>query len=606
MKGQVTDLGSRAGVLAGALVALVGGVAEAAEPLTVSAELSERQVMVGDVVTLQIRAVATVNGNIEVQVPRVEGLTELSRSSSEGTSISWSNVGGQQVRREQTVEVELQADKPGTLSLPGVVAAVGREQARSSPLTLVVVGQEDLQSAAAAPPGEVAPPDPGEEALFARYRVDHPQAYLGQEILVDLEIFASPNGNFSLEEVPGTPELDGFWTELLFKPERLTRSVEKVNGRSYHVYRLWRVALYPLTAGERSLPSVRLTYSTGRGIFGGGRRARIRTKPVTLEILPLPTEGRPQDFVSTNVGRYALSAQVDAARVPAGKAVVLKVSLRGRGNIKNAKLPELGALDGFRAFPPTVSTDAKPALDGLQGTKTAEILLMPTRGGRLSIPGLSLPVFDPQAKAYARLTTPSIPILVDGEPAGPEAPPPAVAAAPEPAQQDALRPIRFRADLTPAAEPPFARPWYWALVAAVPLLFLALLGLERVLQGARAETPERRRRAVARGARARLAEARRLAQAGQGAEAYAAFTDALFELGTERLQVALRGLTTEQIAATLVSRGASEALARRVQHELEQADYARYVPGAASGVAGSLDTWEGLLSEIEALGGKKR
>ncbi|MCB9648831.1 MAG: protein BatD [Deltaproteobacteria bacterium] len=585
---------------------LSAGAAHAADALTVTAELSERQVLVGDVVTLQIRAVATVNGDIQVQVPRVDGLSELSRSSSEGTSISFSSVGGQQVRREQTVAVELQADKAGTLSVPAVVARVGGQQARSQPLTLVVVGQEDLQSGAAVAPGEVVPPDPNEQSLFARYRVDRSQAYLGQQIVVDLEIFASPRGNFSLEEVPKPPELDGFWSEILYKPERLTRSVEKVAGKSYHVYRLWRVALFPLTAGEASLPPVRVTYSTGRGMFGGGKRGRVRTKPVALEILPLPTQGRPSDFVSTNVGSYSLSASVDANKVPAGKAVVLKVQLRGDGNIKNAKLPELPELDGFRAFPPTVSSDAKPQLAGMTGSKTAEILLMPTRGGRLSIPGLSLPVFDPVKKAYERLTTPSIPVVVEGEPAPAAAPPPTVGATPAPVPQDQLRPIRFRSDLLATPAPPSEQAWYWAVVASVPVLFLLLLGLERLIRGARAETPERRRRAVARGARARLAEARRLAEAGQGAEAYAAFTDALFDLGTERLQVALRGLTTEQIVATLKARGASDELAQRVQHELEQADYARYVPGVASGVAGSLEAWEGILSEVGALGEKKR
>lgn len=584
---------------------LLSSTASAAGEITVQTTLSESKVLVGDVVSLQVQSVARVNGDIQVQMPRVEGLTELSRSTSEGTSISWSSGGGQQITRTQTLSIELQADAAGTLQIPAVVARVGSFTARSKPSVLVVIGQEALtQQASKAEAGRVAPPDPNEQNLFVRYRLDKSEAYLGEQVLLDLEVFANARRNFSIEEVPGPPELDGFWKEIVYKPDRLTRRVETVAGRRYHVYRVWRVALFGLTAGERTLPPVRLSFSSGSGFFSSGRKLRVRTKPVTLSINPLPTEGRPRDFVSTNVGAYRLTTSVDAKVVPAGKAVLLKVALSGAGNIDNAKLPELPPVDGFRAFPPNVKTDSNGDISGVRGTKAAEILLMPTRGGRLEIPSLTVAVFDPGKAAYVPLSAPSIPVLVKGEPApAPAATIAKAPSAPDEREQVELRALHMRADLSTSSEPPYRTPSYLAALIAPGALFLLLLLFERIVALTRRQTPAHRRRAVAKDAKARLQQARAEAEAGRLAEAYSAFVDALFTLGSQRLQVALQGLTTEQVSQALRAQGASEDLAARIAKELETADYARFAHGALDGASKEdvLARWEAILSEVEAL-----
>ncbi len=47
--------------------------AHAAGELTIDVSLSDREVIVGDVVSLQVRTVSKINGNISVVVPRVPG-----------------------------------------------------------------------------------------------------------------------------------------------------------------------------------------------------------------------------------------------------------------------------------------------------------------------------------------------------------------------------------------------------------------------------------------------------------------------------------------------------------------------------------------------------
>ena len=58
--------------------------------------------------------------------------------------------------------------------------------------------------------------------------------------------------------------------------------------------------------------------------------------------------------------------------------------------------------DGFREFAPTITDKVEPDGEGLHGTKTAEILLMPERGGRLEIPSIDMTIFDPDEKRYRK------------------------------------------------------------------------------------------------------------------------------------------------------------------------------------------------------------
>src|SRR5262245_9221183 len=98
--------------------------------LTLDANVSDMSVLVGDIVTVQVTAVAKADGDVDIRSPDIDGLSEISRSRSEGTSISWTNA-GQSVTREVTINIEYQADKPGEIAIPPFTARLGRYEAKS-------------------------------------------------------------------------------------------------------------------------------------------------------------------------------------------------------------------------------------------------------------------------------------------------------------------------------------------------------------------------------------------------------------------------------------------------------------------------------------------
>ncbi|MCK6552506.1 BatD family protein [Myxococcota bacterium] len=591
--------------------ALAPPEARAGDELAVSASLSESHVAVGDTVTLEINIVSHVEGAIEVQIPAVAGLTELSRSKSEGTSIQWSSR-GQQITREHTITIELEATKPGKHTIPPIEARAGKVRAASAAVTLDVGGSDPAsEGATAANPNVVEPPGPGEQRLFLRYKVDRATAYVGQQILVDLDVYASPNLNFAFEEVPQPPTLDGFWREIVEAPtQRLTRRIESVGGRSWQVYRLWRLALFPLEPGEVTISPAQIVYSVNRSIFGGGQRERRKAPAIKLDVRPLPSEGRPAGFVAGNVGVYDLTASLDRETVPAGKAVVLSIALGGRGNLKNVRLPEVKEIPGFRVFAPTVSDDVKIDPSGVSGTKRAEILLMPEVGGRLEIPPLEVVTFDPEAERYQRLTTPSLRVAVEGDPAAAGVQPSQPTAATTPRDERAatastqgeLRPIRFRSTLEAPPTPPWQSVPFAALMLGPPLVFLAFVGAERVAARAKRETPESKRRAAVRHARHRLEKASEAARTGDAARAYHELSEALLDYASEKTGAGLRGMTNDELRRALEVRGAPATLAQHFAAEHERARYARFGPGSsdARSLESALERTESILEQLEA------
>ncbi|MFN7020556.1 MAG: BatD family protein [Phycisphaerales bacterium] len=71
----------------------------------------------------------------------------------------------------------------------------------------------------------------------------------------------------------------------------------------------------------------------GRDFFGRPQHAvenrTLTAKPVEIEVMPLPVAGRPSDFTGL-VGRYAVSATIDAREVSVGEPFGLSVTVSGR------------------------------------------------------------------------------------------------------------------------------------------------------------------------------------------------------------------------------------------------------------------------------------
>ncbi len=313
--------------------------------------------------------------------------------------------------------------------------------------------------------------------------------------------------------------------------------------------------------------------------FMAGASDTRRSKALTVEVMPLPVEGRPEGFESANVGHYELSSSVDRSVVKAGEAVTWKVTVRGTGNIRNVRLPKLDKLDGFRVYEPTTKETIEPG-DEIHGEKVYTYLLLPQKGGTLSVPSMELAYFDPTTAKYAVAKSPRVALTIEGDPTKVESTSPVSTTENVLGQQ--VRPIRNRTSVRSSVGDRLFRGRIAIVMMAVPpgAWLLVLIGdaLRRRLER---ETAGSKRRRARRGARRRLRVAEYHIKAQRPSAFFGECARVLYEHLEYRLGAKVEALTLGELREHLTARGFDRETVEGTVKELENCDFARFAPSAS-------------------------
>lgn len=428
--------------------------------------------------------------------------------------------------------------------------------------------------------GSLPPPESlrGDEDLFVDASVDKQKIYVGQQVTASWRLYTQSE---ILKYRPlSEPKYEDFWSEDLFVPTtHLAWDRAIVKGNDFAVALLLRKALFPLKSGKLNITALEAEATTMQTAFRPGASDSRKSKALTVEVMPLPVEGRPAGFEAANVGRFELSSSIDRTAVKAGEAVTWKVTIRGAGNIRNVRLPKLDRVDGFRVYEPTTKETIE-AGDEVHGQKVYTYLLLPAKGGKLSVPSMALAYFDPAAAKYGVARSQPIELTVEGDPTAVEAASPAATSENLLGQQ--VRPIRNRASVRSNVGDRLFRGRLGMIIIAVPpgawLLVLILDALRRRLGR---ETAGSKRRRARRSARRRLRVAEYHIRAQRPSAFFGECARVLYEHLEYRLGAKVEALTLGELREHLVARGFSRETAESAVKELENCDFARFAPSAS-------------------------
>jgi hypothetical protein len=285
--------------------------------------------------------------------------------------------------------------------------------------------------------------------------------------------------------------------------------------------------------------------------------------------------------------------------VAVGQPVTFRLVAAGRGNVRDLRLPRLGAIPGLRAYDAT-TTDKQGVEKGVvTGTRTVEQLLVPERTGQVEIPALAMDIFDPVQKAYRTLHTDPVRVQVTPAAAG-------LAAGTEPLAQNLLaaggvRPIRLRLGQASRGPPPWTRPWFWPVLALAPFGLALVLATDRARRMLAIDPQQRRIRLARSQARKRLRGAEGLLAKGEASAFYAEVARAITGYLADKQGVVAAGLTREELARALSDRGHGEEAVRSLARVLDDCDRARFAPKAGEAVAreAMLTRADQIISELE-------
>lgn len=618
--------------VASALVALsvaVGATAAHAEPPRFLGEVDRNQVTIGEPFVYQVTLSAGNDQISDYRPPDFKGLRVLSapRAPNQSTQMQF-GAAGMFVEVNYSWHYELAALQKGNLSIgPArikvngqdfkssvVMVAAGGGVAAPPPSQPPVAGQPARGTtggpaqAQAPPPGGAAPGDGGS---FIRLVTDKQKAYVGEAISATWFLYMNqPHDKYDTQV---EPTMEGFWTEDVAIPNRrggMALSEELVQGRHYQVGAAMKKALFPLHPGRLTITPMEAEIARVDFFGTAVRSQHVKSTATEIEVVPLPREGQPAAFDPANVGTFSLAGHVDRTQVAAGEAVTLTLEIAGHGNLRKVAVPAIPALDGWKKYDPRTTVTIDPA-SGIDGTKAAEILLLPSRPGHFTLPALALEYFDPATGRYARASTEPIQLTVTGAPLAGDGAGSAVAASAGGAAPidnviaSEIRPIHARAELRRDLGATFLRaPAFVGVLVGPPLLFgLIVFGLG-VRDRRTEDTGATRRRRSRQKVRAHFAAAEGHRRKREVAAFYIEIERVLREAMSHRLGVAGAGLTMDDVRARAAALALTAPDADRLVVALEECDRARFAPGSLpsddAALGGALERASDLVAQIES------
>lgn len=592
-------------LLVAALVCLLAAPVLGAQDIQVQASLDRSQVALNEDFTISL----DISGSRTSTEPELPDLSEFARFLGSGSSQRISIVGGQ-TSVTLTLEYRYQATKQGSFRIPPIAVEIAGKTYRTEPLDLSVT----RTPRAAANLADRDNPRGDPQDLFLRADIEKRQVYENEPVVVEFRLYTLVRiTSYRVVTPPGTP---GFWAEEFPLPESPRTQVEVFQGRRYTAATLKKLVLFPTSAGQKTIEPMAVdceiqvrSRSSRPGfddffrdslLFGRRINRTISTQPLTLDVRPLPEDGRPKDF-SGLVGSLDLKSSIDKSSVEINNPVTFKLVVSGRGNLKSLPTPQVAFSKDFEVYPPKTSDDIAVRSDGVSGKRTYEYVLIPRLPGTKEIPAVQMSYFDPSTGTYRSAGSGALSLDVTGD--MPNAP--LIAGRPRSEITPLREDIRFIKTASPVFQAAGATwtgsPGFW-LVVLLPWGGLGAAALLRRHQDRMAgDIAYARGRRASRLARRRLAKARSLAVPAGSAEFYAETQRALLGLLGDRLNIAEAGLVTRDLRQLLSQRGVPAETIDRLVDCLATCDRQRFSPAGAEAdqMGAFLRSAENLMADLD-------
>ena len=249
--------------------------------------------------------------------------------------------------------------------------------------------------------------------------------FLNEAITIVYKLYVSNDVSItrSWQELD-TPKFQDFWSQYIEEKREQQIYETTYQGKPYRYVILKKAVLYPQKTGELTIEPLTLdvpidVQGNTRDIFGRRRMTRVnRTISAGKRIInvkPLPTEGRPDDF-SGAVGNFNFSVSVNKTMLDANEALELKIRTKGIGNLKLFNLPSLTLPSSLEVYEPVRDNKVAINIKGMNGFISDTYTIIPQYKGSYPIRPISFSYFDVTSAKYKTIISDEIVVKVQNGP----------------------------------------------------------------------------------------------------------------------------------------------------------------------------------------------
>ena len=531
-----------------------------------------------------------------VTEPKAAGLQVLYGPARQQMS-SYQNING---RSSSTSSVSLTftllAEHTGNISIPAVTAILGGKRVTVHGATVRVL-PPDKNAPSARSQGTAGTSVTG--TYFFRALPSATVVYEKQAFPIRYKLYAATEFEINSYEAP---QYDGFLSEKQADDGRRQLQLETYQGRNYRTVDILSEVLFAQRSGTLTIPSskiglrVPIAQADDDPFFGSSMMGdrEVRSAPVTIQVRPLPLEGKPADF-SGAVGSFRMHAELLTKTPKTNESLTIRLTLEGTGNLKQVTSPTISFPQDFEVYDPKESYEEKISATEVYGKKIIEYFAIPRRTGAVTIPSLSFSYFDPHLGRYETLRSQSFTLQVAQ---GRET------AADDRSslrqQEQLLRQLYSEGSLGAPKGLLWAQSWsYLFLYPLMALLgFIAYLVIARE-RGLRADSLGYKASRANSVATKRLRTARKLLEAGARDAFYEETLRALWGYLGDKLRLSGSELSRASVSELLRSRGLDQETIARLTSVIDEVEFARYAPAKEGDMQALYDTTAEVISAID-------
>jgi hypothetical protein len=580
------------------MLALAAAGIAPAQDLSVRTTVDQTVVGLNDQFTLSIEISG--KGANSASDPQVPDLSAFASFLGSGSSQNISFINGR-MSSSKVISCTFAATAVGKHRIPPVQVTAGGKTVSSAGIDIEIVQAQSGGTAGSsqAPAQQAAPVQgagPAEGDLFLRATVDKRQVFPNEPVTVTFKLYTRVNlSGLGLSKLPSTA---GFWAEDFDMPQRPQPVEEILDGKKYTTLVVKKTALFPVASGAKTIDPMTLDcdvhvrtrsrdpladFFDDSFFYGKTVRKQVRSKPVAIDVLPFPEEGKPSDFSGLS-GRFRISASADKASVKTNEAVTYRIAIEGDGNIRQIAAPKPAFPSDFEVYPPKTAETVTRSGGRITGKKTFEYVLIPRAPGDETLDPVRFSYFDPASRAYKTLQSETLRLKVE-QGAGTYASPVSGGLSKEEVRlvgQD----IRFIRTASPSfrriGESGFPAAAFWAILLAPLGCLVAALFRRRHIDRLEGDVAYARGIRASGAVRRRLSAARALIRPEARKEFYAEAGRAIQGYLGDRLNIAEAGMLSEEVRTILASKGVSEQSIQGVFDCLSVCDMKRFSPDTAT------------------------